>query len=251
MSGPREIITVDEVTALLKGCQARDQRTIGPGDTLAWWQDLNTARVGYADASAALSHYYANVWPRQDPRQRFRATAPVLIELVLAIRKQRLADSDFTYEPRHWEETGAQYVVRLRGQIAAVADGREPDQPAGHALLRKRPVAELIAGVAAARVLPPEIADVIARRRPQARSIDCPYCNAPRGANCKGPAGKDLSTGVHPGRIDSWAVAVAGCPTCFADPGKPCTENERPFPHGAHRGRADAAQNTPIEEKTP
>ncbi len=248
-----ETITIDEVTALLKAAASRDQRTIDTADTLAWWQDLNTARVGYADASAALSHYYANVWPRQDPRQRFRATAPVLIELVLALRKQRLADSDFVYEPRHWEETGAQYVVRLREQIAAVADGREPAGPAGHAILRKRPVAELVAGIADAKYLPPAIADVIAKRRPPARSVNCPYCQAQKGSNCKNPTGRDLSGGVHPGRIDAWAIAVTGCPVCYATPGQPCTQTDnagqRPYAHGTHRARADAAQNTSTEEK--
>lgn len=239
-----ETITVDEVTALLKAAASRDQRTIDTADTLAWWQDLNTARVSYGDASAALSHYYAVIWPRQDPRQRFRATAPAVIEIVLEIRKKRLADSNFVYEPRHYDESGAEYTRRLREQIAAVADGHTPPQAIRQAL-KPRPVNELISSFADARVLPPEIAEVIERRRPAARSVSCPYCNAQKGSNCKNPAGKDLSSGVHPGRIDTWATAVAGCPTCYAAPGAPCTDNGQPYAHGTHKARADVAQAKP------
>lgn len=247
MNAPAETITDAEVKSLLKAAAARDQRTTDAADILAWYQDLNTARVGYRDASAALSHYYANIWPRQDPRQRFRATAPVLIELVLALRKQRLAESNFVYEPRSPDESGGEYARRLRGQIAAVADGRTPPQPIGQAL-KARPVAELVASMTQRWSLPPEIAEVITRRRPPARSITCPYCNAQKGSNCKNPAGNDLAGGVHPGRIDAWATAVAGCPACYAAPGAPCAENGRPYVHGTHKARVDAANN---HEETP
>lgn len=244
-----ETITLDEVDALLKALAARDQRTTGEADILAWYQDLNTARVSYRDASAAASHYYANIWPRQDPRQRFRATAPVVIELVLQIRKQRLEASDFVYEPRHPDENGAQYVKRLREQITAVADGRTPAQPAGRAITRQRPVAELVAALAERRALPPEIADVLAKRRPPARSVTCPYCHAQKGSNCKNPIGKDVPGGVHPGRVDAWATAIAGCPVCHSAPGEPCTETDnagrRPYAHGTHHDRAETAQNVP------
>lgn len=248
MNAP-ETITIDEVTVLLKSAASRDQRTIDTADTLAWWQDLNTARVSYQDASVALSHYYANVWPRQDPRQRFRATAPVLIELVIQIRKQRLADSNFVYQPRHPDESGAQYVERLRRQIAAVAAGQAP--PDAPNALRVRPVAELVASAVGKWSLPPEIADVLGRRRPAARSITCPYCNAQKGSNCKNPVGKDVPGGVHPTRVDAWATAIAGCPVCRAAPGEPCTETDnagvKPYTHGTHHDRVETAQTTPTQ----
>jgi hypothetical protein len=230
-----ETITIDEVTALLQAAGARDQRTQSAADNLAWYQDLNTARVNYTDASAALSHYYANVWPRQDPAKRFRATAPVLIELVLQIRKQRLADSNYVHEPR-FGETGAQYVTRLRAETAAIADGRTPPQPISHAL-RARPVQQLIAAVADRRALPPEIADILALSRPAPGTVTCPHCGAPPKTPCRNRAGR-----MHPSRIDAWAVAVTGCPECHAAPGDVCQQLGRPYAHGVHRARLDTAQ---------
>ncbi len=241
-----ETITVDEVTALLKALAARDQRTTDTADTLAWYQDLNNAQVTYRDASAAASHYYANVWPRQDPRQRFRATAPVLIELVLSLRKQRLADANFVYQPAGPDETGAQFTQRLRQQISAVANGHVPAQPIGQAL-KARPVAELVASVANARALPPEITQALKRRRNPARSITCPHCKAQAGSTCRNGEGRELGQRLHPGRIDAWATAVAACPECHMAPGDACREMGQPYPHGAHRSRVSAAQNDPEE----
>lgn len=240
-----ETISMDEVTALLKAAAARDQRTVDPIDTLAWYQDLNMARVHYRDASAALSEYYVNVWPRQDAKQRFRATAPTLIEIVREIRKKRLADTDFVYEPKHFDESGAEFVARLNKQLAAIADGREPERPAGNAL-RPRPVAELVAGVAAARALPPEIANVLAKRRNPARAVVCPYCKAMKGAPCRNGAGRELPDGgLHPSRIDLWATNITACPVCHAGPGHTCTELGKPYSQGAHHARVETAYDTP------
>jgi hypothetical protein len=240
-----ETISMDEITALLKAAAARDQRTVDPIDTLAWYQDLNMARVHYRDASAALSHYYVNVWPRQDAKQRFRATAPTLIEIVREIRKKRLADTDFVYEPKHFDESGEQFVRRLNAQLSAIADGREPQQPAGQAL-RPRPVKELIAGVAAARALPPEIADVLAKRRNPARTVVCPYCKALKGAPCRNGAGRELpSAALHPSRTDLWASAVTPCPACRASAGEPCRELGKPHMQGAHHARVETAYDIP------
>ena len=249
-----ETISVDEVTALLKSAGARDQRSVSEADTIAWYQDLNLARVHYRDASAALSHYYVNVWPKQDPKQRFRATAPVLIEIVREIRKKRLADTDFVYEPKHFDETGEQYVRRLNGQLAAIADGRQPEMPAGQAL-RPRPVLELIEGQAGtwalkddepARVLPPEIADLLAKSRNPARSVVCPYCKAQKGAACRNGAGRELGDkALHPGRIDLWATAVTTCPECHAAASDVCTELGKPYSQGAHHARVETAYDIP------
>lgn len=240
-----ETISMDEVTALLKAAAARDQRTVDPIDTLAWYQDLNTARVHYRDASAALSEYYVNVWPRQDPRHRFRATAPALIEIVREIRKKRLAETDFVYEPKHFDESGEEYVRRLNAQLTAIADGRTPDLPASKAL-RPRPVAELVAGVANARALPPEIANVLAKRRNPARTVMCPYCKAIKGAPCRNGAGRELpNAALHPGRIDLWATNVTACPVCHEAPGRGCTELGKPYSQGAHHARVETAYDTP------
>lgn len=239
-----ETISMDEVTALLKAAAARDQRTVDAIDTLAWYQDLNTARVHYRDASAALSDYYVNVWPRQDAKQRFRATAPVLIEIVREIRKKRLAESDFCYEPQHHDESGWEYSRRLRAQIAAVADGRQPEQPAGR-VLKPRPVAELVASVAAARALPPEIVEILKPRRNPARTVTCPYCKAVKGSPCRNGAGRDLPGGaLHPSRTEVWTIAVAPCPLCRAPAGEVCQELGKPYPHGCHPSRIESATET-------
>jgi hypothetical protein len=252
MNAPPETITVDQVTSLLQQAAARDQRIVGEADILAWWSDLNTAHVRYDDAQTALGHYYAEVWPREDPAKRFRATAPVLIEIVLAMRKRRLAESNFVYEPR-FGETGAEYVRRLREQTAAVADGLVPPQPMGR-VLRVRPVQQMIEGVAAARALPPEIADVLAARRPAANSVTCPYCNAPPKTQCRAASGSAKARALkapHPGRVDAWVTAVAACPECKAAPGEVCRQMGQPYPHGAHRSRLEAAGAPTAPTQTP
>jgi hypothetical protein len=205
--------------------------------------DLNAARVSYADATAAVSRYYAEIWPRQDPNQRFRITAPVLVEVVIALRRARITESNYVFEPRYGE-TGHQTAARMRGELATVADGREVPRAIGHPL-RPRPVAELVAGVAAKRSLPPEIAAVIEKVRPPARSVTCPACHARPNVACSipGTVKTRVRPGfIHPARTASWAVAVAGCPECRAVPGEVCRQLGEPYRDGAHHVRIEAAR---------
>lgn len=240
---PNETIALGEVGDLLNQIAARDQRTTSKADVVAWWHDLNIARVTYRDAQAAVNRYFAQEWPKQDPRTRFRVTASAVIEIVKKVRKERIEESNFVYEPRHPDESGFDYTQRLKAQIAAVADGRIPPQPAG--VLRPRPVKELIAGFASAHVLPPEIAEVLARRRPPGRTIVCPACHAPANTACRTPAGRELKH-LHPTRVETWATAISPCPYCAVGPGEACVEYGQPYKGGAHKARIESA--TDIKE---
>jgi hypothetical protein len=57
-------LSLDDISDILAMCAARDQRTVGRADVLAWWQDLNEAQVTKTDAEAAISRYYAVEWPQ-------------------------------------------------------------------------------------------------------------------------------------------------------------------------------------------
>jgi len=234
-----ETITVAEVGSLLEQLVARDQRTTGKADVIAWWNDLNTAQISYRDAQQAANYYYAVEWPRQKPQERYRLTPPATIELVRKVHKERL--ENFVYQPSGPDETGAEFVENYNRQLQAVATGARPPVPSITQALKPQPVAELIAGVAAKRVLPPEIAEVIERRRPAGTSVRCPACNAQPGERCRA-AGTTRQLGrLHPSRLDAYATAVAQCPRCEAAPGDGCTEYGQPYRGGAHRDRIEAA----------
>jgi len=231
-----ETITDEETNRLLKEAAMRDQRTIGATDIAAWYTDLNVARVNYDDALAAVSRYYSIHWPKQSPAERFRLTAPVLIELVREIRNKRFEQANFVYEPDP-EETGAQYVQRLRMQLAAVGNGYAPAHSTAE--LSQRPVAALVAGVAEAKRMPAKVFNLPADRRFGPRSLRCPKCSAEPRARCTTENGRPMHA-PHPMRIDAHAVQIATCPECHAAPGDGCRQMGEPYP-GAHPGRVKAA----------
>lgn len=237
---PDETITDEETNRLLQEAARRDQRSIGVNDIAAWYADLNVARVGYDDALKAVSRYYSIHWPKQPPAQRFRLTAPVLIELVDQIREQRHRAANFIYEPDP-DETGAEYARRKQAQLRAVGDGHVPAHSVAE--LSPRPVAALVAGIASAKALPPEIAGLLAERRFGAKSIRCPKCSAAPAVRCTNDNGKPM-TGLHPSRVDAHAVQNADCPECYANAGDGCREMGEPYPGGAHPGRVKAASPT-------
>jgi hypothetical protein len=238
-------MSIDDIADLLAQCAARDQRTVGRADALAWWQDLNRACITKPDAEAAISRYYAVEWPRQDPAQRFRVTAPVIIEMVNKARAARL--EGFVYQPPDPTETGAQYIARRREQITAVANGQAPEDLAAPAIMRPRPVAALVKGVADARKLPPEIAEILDRRRPRALEVPCPWepCHARAGQACTNQRAQERDP--HPSRVDAWATVTADCPACRTPPGEPCRVpgTATTYPHGAHAERLAAAKEMP------
>jgi hypothetical protein len=238
-------ISATEVGRLLALAAARDQRTVGDADTLAWHADLNAAGVTFADAEAALTRYYATIYPKEEPARRFRITAPVIIELVGKARAQRL--EGFVYQPGDPFETGGESAARRRAQIAATAEGRAPAGLAAPAIMRPRPVAELVSGAVAAHKLPREVAEILDRRRKPAHTVPCPWepCRARASQPCTNQRGQQRDE-PHPSRVDAWVIQTAACPTCRAAVGDPCrvpTTGDL-FPHGVHRERPAAAKET-------
>jgi hypothetical protein len=239
-----EAITQDEINNLLKAAAARDQRTVGAADILAWWQDLNIANVRYADASEAVARYYAIHWPKQPPNQRFRLTSPVLIELVHEIRNARHVASDFLYEPVAGE-TGAEYAARLQSQLRAVGDGQEPAHTMAEIGMNpegQRKLKELISGMSQRMPYPPEIAEVLNRARPAGSQISCSRCHAKPGAKCSNPATGKTMARLHDSRIAGWAILCEACPDCRAAIGDVCIELGQPYRDHAHQARIDAAR---------
>lgn len=170
------MITYPQAGELLALAAARDQRTVGDADVLAWAEDLNAAGITYDDASAAIRAFYQEMATRE-PRDRFRATPVDLISIARRQRRERLAN--FRYEPPPADtETPREYLARLRGQIAAVADGRRepaalrPALPVGDADVA--PVLELVG-----RPVPDEI------RPASPMSVQCPACGARIGQHCR------------------------------------------------------------------
>ncbi|GAA2484970.1 hypothetical protein GCM10010406_21530 [Streptomyces thermolineatus] len=117
-----QTITFDEIGRLLGLAAARDQRTVGDADILAWHDDLNAAGVTFDDAKTALTRFYAIDMAALKSEHRRRVTSPDLIDLVRKIRAERLAN--FTYQPADDDNDPKRYLWRLRGQLAAVANGR-------------------------------------------------------------------------------------------------------------------------------
>lgn len=185
-----ETITFHEVGQLLGLAAARDQRTTGDADTLAWHADLNTAGITYAAASTALSRFYVDQ-AALPVDQRYRATTPDIIAISRKIRAERLAN--FVYDPPPGDED-PHYLTRLRGQIAATADGtRNPEPPRTPIDAQPRPIAALLPGVG--RDIPDAIAAV---KRPGPLGIECPKCHAPTGRPCRLPGGNERPP--HPAR---------------------------------------------------
>jgi hypothetical protein len=124
-----ETITFEETGALLGLAAARDQRTVGDADILAWHSDLNAARVTARAAQAALTHYYAVITPKLDADQRHRINAPDLIGIIRRARIDRL-NSGAAVDDGNPDETTAEYLERKRGTQRDIADGRTAPRPA-------------------------------------------------------------------------------------------------------------------------
>lgn len=185
-----DTITYEEVGLLLALAAARDQRTTGDADALAWHADLNAAGITYNAASDALSRFYVDQ-AAIPADKRYRATTPDVIALARKIRAERL--EGFVYEPPPGD-SDPHYLERLKAQRAAVADGLRPADPTRTAIEGTvRPVAELVAGVG--RHIPGEIAAV---KRPGPYGIECPKCHAPIGRPCRLPGGNERP--AHPAR---------------------------------------------------
>lgn len=190
------MITYEEAGQILALAAARDQRTVGDADILAWHADLNAAGLSYADADAALTRFYAVEMANLKTEDRRRVTTPDVIAIARKIRNERLAN--FVYEPPPGDDD-PNYLQRLRGQLEATANGQRPaltERPA----LEGRPhpdVAKALAGLVG-QTVPDEDGDTSSVKRPGPLGIECPKCRAAIGRPCRTPGGKERT--AHPAR---------------------------------------------------
>jgi hypothetical protein len=140
-----ETITSEEIGYLLGLAAARDQRTVGDADILAWHADLNAARVTLRAAEAALTHYYAVITPRMDPEHRHRVNAPDLLAIIRKARADRANTGTLVYDGTPGE-TGAQYLASRQQMVDDIASGRTQNQPA-RAAIGPAPSAAVAAGL--------------------------------------------------------------------------------------------------------
>jgi hypothetical protein len=249
---PDETITDVETNRLLQEAARRDQRSIGANDIAAWYTDLNVARINYDDALAAVSQYYSVHWPKQPPAQRFRLTAPVLIELVGKIREARHEAANFVYEPVDGE-TGYEYAARKQRMLRAIGDGQQPTYSARElsrsVAENKAQLAALVSGVGQRLPLPPEIAQVLANARPAGLEATCPRCHAEPNRKCTDPGTGRQMKRLHDSRIAAWAIVATACPECRAPVGEVCTQLGEPFRDHAHQTRIKAARSAePVDQ---
>jgi hypothetical protein len=192
------VISYEEAGRLLALAAARDQRTVGDADVLAWHADFNAAGLSYADADAALTRFYAVEMASLKTEDRRRVTTPDVISIARKIRSERLAN--FVYDPPPGDDD-PNYLARLRGQIEATATGRTPaltELPA----LEGGPhpsVAKALAGIG--QSVPGDgtaDVEVDAVRRAGPLGTVCPKCSAAIGRPCRTPGGKERVP--HPAR---------------------------------------------------
>ncbi|MEU1787056.1 hypothetical protein ABZ553_14520 [Streptomyces sparsogenes] len=226
------MISYEDAGRLLGLAAARDQRTVGDSDILAWHSDLNAAGISATDAEAALTRFYAIDMAALKPEDRRRVTTPDVISVARRIRAERLAN--FIYEPPPGDADPL-YLERLRGQLTATADGATP-------ALTERPalgggphpsVAKALAGVG--REVPGEDPEVAEVRRPGPLGSKCPKCSAPIGRPCRTPGGKERAP--HPAR---------GKPPSDLDAEQREMERRRE----ASRRHLDRLENQPTTEET-
>lgn len=174
------MITFEDASHLLGLAAARDQRTVGRADILAWQADLGAAGITRDDAQNALTAFYQEMATRQ-PQDRFRATPVDIIDIARRARRERLANFRYDGDP---DETPHQYLARLRARTAAVADGRIAAEEGLRALGPGGDMTERLALVG--RQVPDE--EQPTTRRP-ARigplAVQCPTCGALIGRHCR------------------------------------------------------------------
>jgi len=204
------VITFEDASALLGLAAARDQRTVGRADVLAWHADLSAAGLTRTDAETALTAFYQEMANRQ-PQDRYRVTAVDLIDIAKRARRERVANLRYDGDP---DETPQQYLNRLRARTAALADGRiGPDT--------------------GLRALGPGTPDPRLMRELTAVGHDVP--------------GDDTTGTRRPVRVGP--LTVAG-PACQAPLGRHCRSNGHPrtVAHAARRRAARDAHDLPRED---
>lgn len=177
------MITFEDASTLLGLAAARDQRTVGRADILAWHADLSAAGLTREDAENALTVFYQEMANRQ-PKDRFRVTAVELIDIAKRARRERVANLRYDGDP---DETPQQYLARLRARTAALADGRIGPDTGLRALGPGTPDPQLLRELAAVGHDVPDD-DAPGSRRPVRvgpLTVPCPACKAPLGRHCR------------------------------------------------------------------
>lgn len=177
------MITFEDASTLLGLAAARDQRTVGRADILAWQADLSAAGLTRTDAETALTAFYQEMAARQ-PQDRFRVTAVDLIDIAKRARRERVANLRYDGDP---DETPQQYLNRLRARTAALADGRIGPDTGLRALGPGTPDPRLMRELTAVgHDVPGD--DTTGTRRPVRvgpLTVACPACQAPLGRHCR------------------------------------------------------------------
>lgn len=206
------MITLEDASTLLGLAAARDQRTVGRADILAWHADLSAAGLTRTDAENALTAFYQEMANRQ-PQDRYRATAVDLIDIAKRARRERVANLRYDGDP---DETPEQYLTRLRARTAALADGRIGPDTGLRALNPGTPNPHLV------------------------RELGTVGHDVP---------GDDPAASRRPVRVGPLTVA---CPACLAPLGRHCRSNGHPrtVAHAARRRAARDAHDLPREDTT-
>lgn len=210
------MITFEDAAHLLALAAARDQRTVGQADILAWQADLAAAGITRADAEAALAAFYQEMARRQ-PQDRFRATPVDLIDIALRARRERVTNLRYDGDP---DETPAQYLARLRARTKALADGRIQPDTGLRALGPGTPDPRLTRALAdVGREVPDKDAPKPTKRptRLGPLSVRCPECSAPIGRKCRLPGSRSPRR-PHRARLDAARVAAGQKPEVREDP---------------------------------
>lgn len=178
-----------EAAELLGHAAAFDNRNPSTAAAVAWASALHDIPLD-SDAKAAVAAYYTT--PPQDPRDRLWILPHHIRTLRSKIRSARL--ENFQYEPIG-DETVGEFMARYRGQVQAIASGRDAS-PTGRLALEGGPSREFVRelearGYEVGRTVPDtdeeHLADTVRRAGPL--GIVCPSCNAAIGHPCKTPGG--------------------------------------------------------------
>jgi hypothetical protein len=176
-----------EAAELLGHCTAFDNRNPSAAAAIAWSAALNDVPLDM-DTKAAVATYYTT--PPKDPDAKLWILPHHVRTLRSKIRSARL--ENFQYVPIEGE-TGAEFIRRLQGQVAAVAAGRVAP-PTERLQLEGGParkVLEALEGVGQRVPESDEQAVIDEVRRSGPLGVDCPACGAVLGRPCKLPGGSE------------------------------------------------------------
>ncbi|MFD9256972.1 hypothetical protein [Streptomyces sp. NPDC059538] len=181
-------MTPDEAQQLLAACAAFDNRQPSQVAKRAWAMALRDVPLDQ-DAFDAVARFYGT--PPKKEGERLWIQPHDVRSMRKTIRSERL--EDFVYQPKA-DETGAEYIARLRGQQNAVASGQVPAARTRIALEggpSTRDVFELVQGVGR-RVPDDDVqAAINTVRRAGPLGIVCPKCEAAIGRPCHGAGGSE------------------------------------------------------------